>query len=70
MGKTLGWEHRCPWFDPRYSRYIAAGMTTYNVGPLLLRPVPSGRLKNLGVTDKGSSLRVCLSLRGMSVTRG
>ena len=34
-----------------------------------LGPIPSGRLKNPRDVDKWSSLRHCLSLCGMSVTR-
>ena len=44
-------------------------MTTENNSPLSLGPNPRGRLKNLRDIDKWSSLSLCLSVRGMSVTR-
>ena len=43
-------------------------ITTQNGGPLLLGPIPSGRLKNLKDVDKWASMSICLSVRGMSVT--
>ena len=43
-------------------------MTTENGGPLSLGPIPIGRLKNSREIDKRSSLSLCLSVGGMSVT--
>ena len=42
-------------------------MTTYNGGPLSLGPIMRDRLKNLKDVDKGSSLSLCLPVRGISV---
>ena len=36
--------------------------------PLSVMLIPSGRLKNTRDVDKWSSLRICLSVRGLSVT--
>ena len=55
--------------DPGTGKYTVAQMTTLIGSPLLLGRIPSGRLKNFSDTDKWSSLSLCLSVRGMSVTR-
>ena len=46
-----------------------AQMATLNRGPLSLGPLLSGRLKNRSYIDQRISLRLCLSVRGMSVSR-
>ena len=38
------------------------------LGVTSLAPIPSGILRNLKDVDKWSSLSLCLSVRGMSVT--
>ena len=47
-----------------------APVTTSDGSPLLLDLIPSSRMKNLRDFDKWSSLRLCLSVREMSVSRG
>ena len=47
---------------------VAQMITKKNSGPLSLGPIPGGRLKNLKDIDKWSSLSLCLSVMGMSVT--
>ena len=54
---------------PGTGRYIKAWRTIYNGSPLSLGTFTSGRLKNLREVDNLSSLRVCLSVRGKSVTK-
>ena len=54
--------------NPGTGRYIVAQMTIKNGGPLSFVPGPSGRLKNLKDVNKWSSLSLCLSVRGISVT--
>ena len=41
-------------------------MTTRDGGPLSLGYIPSCRLKNARDVDDWSSLRICLSIKGMS----
>ena len=54
---------------PGTGRSIVVWVTTLNGGPLSLGPIPSGRLKNLKGGDKWPSLKLCLSVRGVSVIK-
>ena len=54
---------------PGRHRYAVAQRTKSNGGHLSLGPTPSGRLKNLSDINEWSSLRLCLSVWGMSITR-
>ena len=67
MDNSFAQEHRRPELNPDISRYIVAGITTKTCGPLLLGPIPSGRLKNPRDADEWSSLNLCLSIGRMSV---
>ena len=69
VDSTLALEHKQPSFNPRYSRYIAVWMTTESDCPLSSGSTPSGRLKNQRDIDKWLFLSLCLSVRGMSVTK-
>ena len=68
MGSTLAQEQRGCGFKPRYKQIV--GRTTIQNDSLLsLGSISSGRLKKLCEVDTWSSLSICLSVRGMSVTR-
>ena len=56
--------------NPRYSQIPSAGEDHLRWWSSVLRPIPSGRLKNPRDIDKWSSTRLCLSVRGMSVRKG
>ena len=68
MGNPLTYKHRGPGFDPRLGQIQSDADDQYKWWSSLWFLCPTGRLKNLRDVDKWSSLRLCLLVRGTSVT--
>ena len=58
---------KCPHAEMNVNDVLNASYLNTNF-VLFTGPIPSGRLKNIEYVDKWSSLSLCLSVMGMSVT--